>query len=250
MFVDFLSDSGVLNLKKFDNFEKLDSIYRKILTQVTYQLESIGPAELKAICTSFRARSSAEGDIPDPPNTKEGLIEFLEQWTTPIDVNLVRYLENAIATKKRKKVILKSLAAHKKELQKLSKLLLPHFCKKEVVLKRGKGLAHMIVEIGLTPEEYILRELFRLQEYFNSYYGFNPLLFKGFTKGSTLLFFQITSTFAAQLAKTIHCHLFSLREFHVVKILVKGHFAFDLEAGLLYPLVSHVTNTMNILIGR
>ena len=140
MFVDFStqSNSGVLNLKKFDNFEKLNSIYRNILTQVTYQLQSVPPAELEAIYTSIRVGSFTEADIPNPPNTKEGLIEFLEQWTTPIDVNLVRYLENAIVTKKRKKDLSKSLASHKKELQKLSELLLPHFCKKRSSTKKGE----------------------------------------------------------------------------------------------------------------
>ena len=151
--------------------------YRKVMMELSILLDKITPEELRAICVSLQAgrwELEITYSLDDIPNTTKELQRFLVIWTTPLDVRMIKYVEEAIEDKEKKKKLVKALKKHKEELKSFSEKSLEYLKEKGVKLVNPEHFA------SLKPEEYLLRELLRLQEYLQ----IDPYLFKGLLKVS------------------------------------------------------------------
>ena len=229
----------------FDEIESLESheikeTYRKTTTKLCILLDKITPEELRAIRTSLQAGKWQLGiSLDDIPDTTKELQTFIVLWITPLDVRMIEYTEEAIEDEEKKKKLVEALENHRDELKSFSEKSLECLKERRVKLAKGTNLRHIVVEVALKPEEYLLRELLRLQKYLENDLQINPLLFKGFISSSILLIFQILSSSAVLLAPSLLSHLSALRDdYSVTKILVQDHFAVDVLEGKLYPLLT------------
>ena len=93
------------------------------------------------------------------PDTTKELRTFIADWTTPIDVRMIEYVEEAIEDKEKKKKLVEALKKHRDELKSFSEKSLKYLKEQGVKLVNRKDFT------SLKPEEYLLRELFRLQKY-------------------------------------------------------------------------------------
>ena len=234
--------------KLFEAFYEIKSLesheiretYRKTMTKLCLLLDKITPEELRAIHASLRAGQWQLGiSLDDIPATTKELQTFIALWTTPLDVRMIEYTEEAIEDKRKKMKLVEALKKHRDDLKSFSEKSLEYLKKQRVKLAKGTNVSHIVVEVALKPEEYLLRELLRLQKYLENNLRINPLLFKGFISSSILLIFQILSSSAVLLAPSLLSHLSALRDdYSVTKILVQDHFAVDVLEGKLYSLLT------------
>ena len=216
--------------------------HQNIMIQLSYVLKKITEEELQAARSSLLdgCKWQLGIEIPsDIPDSTTGLENYLQIWTTPLDVRMVEYVEEAIKDKKKTKELVVALETHKDQLKTFSEETLTYFKEHGVKLKKDVNLSHIVVEVSLKPEEYLLRELLRLKTYLQKCLLINPLLFKGFIGNSILLIFQISTKVASLLAPIIFSHQSILRnDYSVTKILVQDQFAVDVQEGKYYSLVS------------
>ena len=168
--------------KLFEALDQIDShvesheireTYRKVMTQLSILLDKITPEELRAIRVSLQAgrwELEITYSLDDIPNTTKELQRFLVIWTTPLDVRMIEYVEEAIEDKEKKKTLVEALKKHRDELKSFSEKSLKYLKEQGVKLVNQKDFT------SLKPEEYLLRELFRLQKYLQT----DPCLFEEF----------------------------------------------------------------------
>ena len=166
--------------KLFEAFDQIDShvesheireIHRKIMMQLSNLLDEITQKEFQCIRSSLQSGCEWKLGISlDIPDTTKELQTFIADWTTPIDVRMIEYVEEAIEDEEKKKRLVEALKNHRDELKSFSEKSLKYLKEQGVKLVNRKDFT------SLKPEEYLLRELFRLQKYLQ----IDPCLFEGF----------------------------------------------------------------------
>ena len=159
--------------KQINNLEshEIGETYRKIMIQLSNLLNEITPKELQCIRSSLQSGCEWQLGISlDIPNTTKELRTFIADWTTPLDVRIIEYVEEAIEDKEKKKKLVEALKKHRDELKSFSEKSLKYLKEQGVKLVNRKHFT------SLKPEEYLLWELFRLQKYLQ----IDPCLFEGF----------------------------------------------------------------------
>ena len=78
--------------------------HQNIMIQLSYVLKKITEEELQAVGSSLLAGCKWQLGIEIPsdiPDSTTGLENYLHIWTTPLDVRMVEYVEEAIKERRR-----------------------------------------------------------------------------------------------------------------------------------------------------
>ena len=146
-------DKGKLS-EAFNQIASLESheireMHRKIMIQLSNLLNEITQKEIQCIHSSLQSGCQWQLGISlDIPDTKKELQTFIADWTTPLDVRMIEYVEEAIEDKRKKKKLVEALKKQKKELKSFSEKSLKYLKEQGVKLVNRKHFT------SLKPEEY------------------------------------------------------------------------------------------------
>ena len=136
--------------KLFEAFEQIDShveshevreIHRKIMIQLSNLLNEITQKDFQCIRSSLHSGYEwilgITYSLDDIPDTAKELQTFIADWTTPLDVRVIEYTEEAIEDKRKKKTLVEALKKQKKELKSFSEKSLKYLKEQGVELAKG-----------------------------------------------------------------------------------------------------------------
>ena len=167
--------------KLFEAFDQIDSLesydvretYRKAMTQLSFLLNKITEGELRPIRISLKsARWQLGTSLDDIPVTKEKLEMYISLRTTPLDVRMIEYLEEAIEEEKTKKKLVEALKKHRDELK--------SFSEKSLEYLKEQGVKCVTNLNPAKPEENLLKELLKLKKYLQNNLKVDKVLFLPF----------------------------------------------------------------------
>ena len=117
-------ESELIDFPESDDIRKA---HQNIMIQLSYVLNKITEEELQAVGSSLQAAGSSLQagckwqlgiEIPsDIPDSTTGLENYLQIWTTPLDVRMVEYVEEAIKDKRKTEELVVALETHKDQLK-------------------------------------------------------------------------------------------------------------------------------------
>ena len=170
--------------------------------------------------------------LPQVPNTCNGLCDFIQEKSTPYEVHLVYHAVEILGCKELKTALeMYNLKLATQLREKLTS------CKNRIV-KIPYRKDRTQLACVLSKEEVLLSVVLHVKKYFAKYLQLEDAVFCGFQIACTVLFFSISSVDAAILAPKVLSHLAEMkRNFSVTYLIVFGYFVCDLEKATVELLV-------------
>ena len=224
-------------LLKYPGAYKLKEKYTSINEKLGKCLSDLSEKQLKslhcAVRTGIKGHLSKQIQV-DIPLSENDILDYIFEWSSPLDVRLIAEAAKAIGETKALK---KFISNHKFDVIKFSTELLGNLQKERAELPADD--ARLGIKVNQDPDDYMLAELFRLQIYLIEILGIDKVLFEGFAAGCTMVMFRLMKEAAVMIAPILLSHVCQLKEFGVEKIIVFGYFAIDVQLGTLHvPSVS------------
>ena len=240
-------------LVAFPDLKELNDSYDNVMLKLSKLLGKLKNNELKIVRNLIRTGSNryfpCKSHFIDVSQSDLELYDFLDNWSSPLDVRLIKTVAAAVKKAKKKKGLTSCLEDHAALIKGFSKEALKTLKQKRLKRLRSSQVCTMAVKVKVDPGQYLLEELFRLKAYLITDIGIDKTFFEGFTGGSTLLFFRISLSTGMTILPALISHMAQLKEsFKVEMIVIFNHFALDVERGIAYSLHIQVSQIIFLML--